>query len=62
MALIRDYELPGTGVTVANAYHVVTKVDVEKRFWWLGELCKTLGLVQCRYSRARHYDGSCMGV
>ena len=31
MALIRDYELPGTGVTVANAYHVVTKVDVEKR-------------------------------
>ena len=31
MALIRDYEIPGTGVTVPNAYHVVTKVDVEKR-------------------------------
>ncbi len=31
MALIRDFELPGTGVTVSNAYHVVTKVDVEKR-------------------------------
>lgn len=31
MALIRDYELPGTGVIVSNAYHVVTSVDVEKR-------------------------------
>lgn len=31
MALIRDYEIPGTGITVSNAYHVVTKVDVEKR-------------------------------
>ena len=31
MALIRDYEIPGTGVTVSNAYHVVTKVSVEKR-------------------------------
>jgi len=31
MALIRDYELPGTGVTVPSCYHVVTKVDVEKR-------------------------------
>jgi hypothetical protein len=31
MALIRDYELPGTGLVVPNAYHVVTKVDVEKR-------------------------------
>lgn len=31
MALIRDYELPGTGFTVSNAYHVVTRVDVEKR-------------------------------
>jgi hypothetical protein len=31
MALIRDYELPGTGLIVSNAYHVVTKVDVEKR-------------------------------
>jgi hypothetical protein len=31
MALIKDYELPGTGVTVPNAYHVVTNVKVEKR-------------------------------
>ena len=31
MALIRDYEIPGTGVVVPNAYHVVTRVDVEKR-------------------------------
>jgi hypothetical protein len=31
MALIRDYELPGTGVTITNAYHVVTSVDVFKR-------------------------------
>jgi hypothetical protein len=31
MALIRDYELPGTGLTVPNAYHVVTNVKVEKR-------------------------------
>lgn len=31
MAFIRDYELPGTGVVITNAYHVVTKVDVEKR-------------------------------
>ena len=31
MALIRDYEIPGTGVVVPNAYHVVTKVDVTKR-------------------------------
>ncbi len=31
MALIRDFELPGTGVTISDAYHVVTKVDVEKR-------------------------------
>lgn len=31
MAFIRDYELPGTGLTVANAYHVVTSVGVEKR-------------------------------
>ena len=31
MALIRDYELSGTGLTVSNAYHVVTKVNVEKR-------------------------------
>lgn len=31
MALLRDYELIGTGLIVPNAYHVVTKVDVEKR-------------------------------
>jgi hypothetical protein len=31
MALIRDYELPGTGLTVPNAYHVVTNIKVEKR-------------------------------
>lgn len=31
MALIRDYELPGTGVVVPNAYHVVTSVKVDKR-------------------------------
>lgn len=31
MALIRDYELPGTGLNVPNAYHVVTNVRVEKR-------------------------------
>lgn len=31
MALIRDYELPGTGLVVPNAYHVVTNVKVEKR-------------------------------
>jgi len=31
MAFIRDYELPGTGVIISNAYHVITAVDVEKR-------------------------------
>ncbi len=31
MALIRDYELPGTGVVVPNAYHVVTDVTIKKR-------------------------------
>lgn len=31
MALIRDYELKGTGVIVPNAYHVITQVNVEKR-------------------------------
>lgn len=31
MALIKDYELPGTGLVVSNAYHVVTNVKVEKR-------------------------------
>lgn len=31
MALIRDYEIHGTGFTVPSAYHVVTNVKVEKR-------------------------------
>lgn len=31
MALIKDFEIPGTGVVVKNAYHVITKVDTEKR-------------------------------
>ncbi|MEY4332204.1 MAG: Synechococcus phage [Bacteroidota bacterium] len=31
MALLRDYELPGTGLVVSNAYHVVTTVKVDKR-------------------------------
>jgi hypothetical protein len=31
MALIRDYELPGTGLVVPNAYHVVTDVKIEKK-------------------------------
>ena len=31
MALINDYEIPGTGVTVPNAYHVVIHIDIEKR-------------------------------
>jgi len=31
MALIRDFEIMGTGLTVPNAYHVITQLDVEKR-------------------------------
>jgi len=31
MALIKDYELPGTGLVVSNAYHVVTDVNIKKR-------------------------------
>jgi hypothetical protein len=31
MALIKDFEIPGTGVIVPNAYHVVTNVTIEKR-------------------------------
>lgn len=31
MALIKDYELPGTGLIASNAYHVVTNIKVEKR-------------------------------
>lgn len=31
MALQRDYELPGTGLVVPNAYHVVTDIKIQKR-------------------------------
>lgn len=31
MALIRDFELPNTGVTVNNAYHLIVNVTTEKR-------------------------------
>jgi hypothetical protein len=31
MALIRDFELPSTGLTAPNAYHVIKKVTTEKR-------------------------------
>ena len=31
MALINDYEIPGTGVIVSNAYHVIVHIDIEKR-------------------------------
>ena len=31
MALHRDYELPGTGLVVPNAYHVVTDIKIQKR-------------------------------
>ena len=31
MALLRDFEIPGTGVVVDNAYHLVTNVRTEKR-------------------------------
>ena len=31
MALIRDFEIMGTGLTVPNAYHVITQLVVEKR-------------------------------
>lgn len=31
MALIREYEIPGTGVTVPEAYFVITDVKVRKR-------------------------------
>ena len=31
MALIRDFEVAGTGLVVPNAYHVITQLDVEKR-------------------------------
>lgn len=31
MALIRPYEIPGTGLTAPDAYHVITNLKVEKR-------------------------------
>lgn len=31
MALSKDYEIPGTGVTVPNAYFIVDEIRVEKR-------------------------------
>ena len=31
MALINDYEIPGTGVVVPSAYHIIVHLDVEKR-------------------------------
>lgn len=31
MALLRDFEIPGTGVVVDNAYHLITNVRTEKR-------------------------------
>lgn len=31
MALVRDFELSGSGFTVPNAYHVIVNVKTEKR-------------------------------
>lgn len=31
MALIRDFEMIGTGLVVPNAYHVIIQIDIEKR-------------------------------
>lgn len=31
MALLRDFDIPNTGVTVNDAYHVITSVSTEKR-------------------------------
>ena len=31
MALLKNFEIPGTGVVVDNAYHVVVNVRTEKR-------------------------------
>ena len=31
MALVRDFEIPGTGVTVDDAYHVIVNVTTEKK-------------------------------
>lgn len=31
MALIKDFEIPGTGLTASNAYHVISDVKTTKR-------------------------------
>jgi hypothetical protein len=31
MALLKNFEIPGTGVTVDNAYHVIVNIKTEKR-------------------------------
>ena len=31
MALVKDFEIPNTGLIVKDAYHVIKKVDTEKR-------------------------------
>lgn len=31
MALLRDFEVPGTGLVAPNAYHVINNVKTEKR-------------------------------
>lgn len=31
MALIRDFEIPGTGVIIQDAYHVIVNIVTEKR-------------------------------
>jgi len=31
MALVRDFEIPGTGVVVDDAYHVIVNIATEKR-------------------------------
>jgi hypothetical protein len=31
VALIKDFEIPDTGLVIKDAYHVITKVDTEKR-------------------------------
>ena len=31
MVLIRDFEIPGTGLNIPNAYHIIVKVNTEKR-------------------------------
>tara|TARA_B100000925_G_C21847015_1_gene404130 strand:- start:14 stop:442 length:429 start_codon:yes stop_codon:yes gene_type:complete len=31
MAILRDFEIPGTGLVATNAYHIIVKVNTEKR-------------------------------